>query len=44
MAIVYLSLGSNMGDRMANLKVALNLLENKGLKIVKTKQEKELTN
>ena len=35
MAIVYLSLGSNMGDRMANLKVALNLLENKGLKIVK---------
>ena len=32
MAIVYLSLGSNMGDRMANLKVALNLLENKGLK------------
>lgn len=35
MAIVYLSLGTNIGDRKANLKTALHLLEIKGVKIAK---------
>ena len=37
MAIVYLSLGSNMGDRLSNIQQAVNLLSlDAGIEIIKT--------